>query len=279
MATTTAWIPRQTGWARSGVATIDSGETESLPIPCNGKGVVRLGLPEMTGTSLTFKVQAFAPGDPSAPTADPPFRELVDASGQPVTVTITGQDVVVVPDLSGCYAFTIVSNAAEGAARAIEVSMVGEPGVGPFSASSAGGTTAQSRVARKTVTFTGAAGAGAVGTVNVFTVTGRVIIEAIVPYCSTNLGEAAPTATVALGVADVPELFVAATTSTAIDAGEYWTSTTPTAGGVAIPAAMQLVAVDSDIIITCAAQNTNAGVIAFTVIWTADTAGASVVAA
>ncbi|MDA1010525.1 MAG: hypothetical protein O2888_03515, partial [Chloroflexi bacterium] len=126
MVTTTAWISKQTGYAISGIATIDNGETATLAIPCHGKAVVRLGLPELTGTSLTFTVQAFRPDDPAAPTTDPPFRPLVDDSGNDVTVTVAGADSVIIPELSGCYAFTIVSGSSEAAAREIEVSMVGD---------------------------------------------------------------------------------------------------------------------------------------------------------
>lgn len=113
---------------RSGYATIDSGETATLPIPCHGRALVRLGFPNaFTGTTVTFTVQAFPPADPAAPTVAPVFRPLYDDAGNQVTVTATDNSSVEVPELSGCYAFTIVSSGAEGAARSIEVQMVGEP--------------------------------------------------------------------------------------------------------------------------------------------------------
>lgn len=141
MATVTPFEYRQgdpTGNGRnreivSGFATIDINETATLPIPCGGRSVVRLGLPTLTGTSLSFTVQPFPPADPAAPTLDPPFRTLRDRDGNTVTVAVGGTGVVEVPQLSGCYAFTIVSGSAQAAAREIEVQMVGANPV-PFEA-------------------------------------------------------------------------------------------------------------------------------------------------
>ncbi len=116
---------------------------------------------------------------------------------------------------------------------------------------------------RKTVTFTGAAGLGAAGAVSLFTITGRVQVLAIVPYCSTNLTETGGTATLALGVTGSTALFIAATGATGIDAGEFWVDTSPDAAGIAIPAALQNVAIAADIIATVADATINAGVIAF----------------
>lgn len=113
---------------RSGYATIDINETATLAIPCHGRALVRLGFPStFTGTTVTFTVQAFPPADPAAPTIAPVFRPLYDDAGNLVTVTATDNSSVEVPELSGCYAFTIVSGSSEAAARSIEVQMVGEP--------------------------------------------------------------------------------------------------------------------------------------------------------
>lgn len=121
------------------------------------------------------------------------------------------------------------------------------------------------KTARATVTFDGTAGAGATGTaVTVFTTTGEVEIISLVPYCTTLLTEAAPTATVALGVTGSTALFVAATTSTDIDANEFWVDTAPDANGIALPAALQNIVITDNIIVTPATQNTTAGVIEFT---------------
>lgn len=127
MATVTAFSEKQnTPQIISGLATIDNGETATLAIPCHGRALVRLGIPSaFTGTSLTFTVQAYRPADPAAPTLAPPFRPLRDAAGNLVTVTVGADRVVEVAELAGCYAFTIVSGSAEGAAREIEVQCVG----------------------------------------------------------------------------------------------------------------------------------------------------------
>src|SRR3990167_10262985 len=89
-----------------------------------------------------------------------------------------------------------------------------------------------------TVTFTGAANLGEVGAVPLFTVTGEVLIERIVPFCTVNLTEAAPTATLALGVTGSTGLFIAATTATDIDANTFWVDTGPDANGIAVPSSL-----------------------------------------
>ena len=118
-----------------------------------------------------------------------------------------------------------------------------------------------------TVTFTGAANLGAVGAVPLFTVTGEVVVERIVGFCTTNLTEAAPTATLALGVTGSTALFIAATTATGIDADLFWVSTTPTANGIAIPAAAKDIAITDNIIGTVATQAVNGGVLRVDVWW------------
>jgi hypothetical protein len=119
----------------------------------------------------------------------------------------------------------------------------------------------------KTVTFTGAANLGAVGAVPLYTVTGEIEVVRLVPSCTVDLTEAAPTATLALGVTGSTALFVAATTGTAIDAGEFWMSTTPTANGLAIPAALKEIAITDNIIGTVAAQAVNGGAIRLDLWW------------
>lgn len=110
------------------------------------------------------------------------------------------------------------------------------------------------RLVSKTLTFTGAANLGAVGSSTLFTVTGEVEIERIVPMCTVNLTDTgtAGTPTLALGVTGSTSLFVAATTTTAIDAGEFWVDTSPDADGVAIPAACKDIAITDDILATVA---------------------------
>ena len=140
-------------------------------------------------------------------------------------------------------------------------------------------TPARSQLQRtsKTVTFTGAANLGAVGAVPIFTVTGTVLVVYLIPLCTVLLTEAAPTATLALGVTGSTSLFVAATTGTAIDANEFWFSTTPTAAGLALPAALKDIPVAANIIGTVGAQAVDSGAIRFDLWWLGISSGSSVV--
>lgn len=119
----------------------------------------------------------------------------------------------------------------------------------------------------KLVTFTGAANLGAVGDVPIFTVTGEILVVRLVPFCTVDLTEALATAGILLGITTSTSLFIAATTATVIDAGEFWTSTVPTAGGVAVPAALRDVAITDNILATVATQAVNGGAIRFDVLW------------
>lgn len=118
-----------------------------------------------------------------------------------------------------------------------------------------------------TVTFTGASGLGAVGAVPIFTVTGEVLVERLVAFCTVNLTEALATATLALGVTGSTTLFVAATSATTIDANEFWVDGTPIANGVAVPAALKDIAITDNIIGTVATQAVNGGAIRFDIWW------------
>lgn len=135
------------------------------------------------------------------------------------------------------------------------------------------------RSVTKSITFTGAANLGAVGAVPLYTVTGEVLVVALIPRCETNLGEAAATATLALGVTGSTSLFIGATNAVDIDADEFWVDTSPDAAGVALPAALKDIAITADIIGTVAAQAVNAGVLEFVLYWLPLSADANVVAA
>lgn len=124
---------------------------------------------------------------------------------------------------------------------------------------------------RKTITFTGAAGAGAVGTVTVFTITGRVWVQSLSAFCTTDLTEAGATATIECGHAGDTDAFIAQTTATAIDTNEWWNGTTPASGGYTQPdsltAGYQTTArnklLSANVILTIGTQNVTAGVIIF----------------
>lgn len=128
--------------------------------------------------------------------------------------------------------------------------------------------------ATKTLTFTGAANLGEAGTnATVFTVTGEVLIVALVPFCTTLLTEAAPTATVSLGTPGGGTLLIGTTNSVDIDADEFWVDTTPDANGVPLPSAssppygLKDIVLTSDVVVVCATQNTTGGVIRFDCWW------------
>ena len=61
---------------------------------------------------------------------------------------------------------------------------------------------------RKTVAFDGTAGNGAVGTVNVFTITGRVIVERLSAYVSVVLASTSSLGTLSLGTTSDTVYFV-----------------------------------------------------------------------
>ena len=127
------------------------------------------------------------------------------------------------------------------------------------------------RYATKSVTFTGAANFGATGTAaTLFTVTGEVLVVALVPFCTTLLTlSGTPTdGSLALGVTGSAALFVAATNVLDIDANEFWVDTVPDPYGVALPAALRDIVITDNVIATSAGtDNCNAGVIRFSVYW------------
>lgn len=140
---------------------------------------------------------------------------------------------------------------------------------------------AQPTLTHKSITFTGAAGLGLVGNVPLFTVTGEVLIQAIVPYVVDDLTEAGQGSTLALGVTNATTLFIGATLVVNLDTGEFWTE--PTGAGVAdsgitVPAALKDAAISSNIVGTVAVQNCDGGTLRFDVYWRPLSASATVVA-
>src|SRR3990172_4957165 len=124
------------------------------------------------------------------------------------------------------------------------------------------------RHARKTITFDGTAGLGAVGTaVTIFTTTGKILLHYITAYCTTDLGQALATAQISLGTATQVTRFVAATNSTAIQENEWWVTGTPTVGSIDLPDICQNVFVSENVVINPTAQNTNAGVLVIDAIY------------
>lgn len=130
----------------------------------------------------------------------------------------------------------------------------------------------------KTVAFTGAAGLGAVGTVNLFTVTGNIAFR-LVAYCTEDLVSAGG-GTAEVGVASNTAAIIAQTTGTAIDNGEIWYNATPVAGVTATSNFAQFTIVNgSDIILTVGTANITDGTIVFDLYWSPLDATSAVAAA
>ena len=128
-----------------------------------------------------------------------------------------------------------------------------------------------------TVTFTGASTLGLAGSNTTwFTVTGEILVVAIVPFCTLGLDESGATATITLGVTTATTLFIAATNSVEIDTNEFWVDTTPDANGIALPAALKDIVITDNIISACAVTNTNVGTMRVDLYWMPLSADASV---
>ena len=127
----------------------------------------------------------------------------------------------------------------------------------------------------KTVTFTGAAGAGATGSVLVATITGLVEILKLIPVCTADLIGA--TATISLGVVGAVTQFVGVTTATTIDNGQYWLSTTPGILGLAVPSALKEIIIAANIVMDVLVQAVTGGSLRFDITWRPVSAGASLV--
>src|SRR4051794_39956779 len=121
------------------------------------------------------------------------------------------------------------------------------------------------RIVRKTLTFDGNANTGAVGSVPIFTGTGRILIVALTPICTTSLVSAGG-GTITLGVTGSTGRLISSTPATAItSSAQVWTSTTPGAGAFIVGSALTNVAVATNVnvLATVATGAITAGVIEF----------------
>lgn len=127
----------------------------------------------------------------------------------------------------------------------------------------------------KAFTPTGVAGNGAVGTVNIFTITGTVLCRAagmgIVDLVSAGGG------TVALGISGNANAFITATTATDIDAGEGWVDATPSTGENLV--AQHKIMKDVTVVITVATGDVTAGQTDLYMLWRPLSPGAKILAA
>lgn len=133
------------------------------------------------------------------------------------------------------------------------------------------------RTHNKTIAFTGAAGLGAVGTVAIGTVTGRVFIHRITAYCTESLVSAGG-GTLSLGVTGATTFFVASTTATDIDTGEWWFDNSPDAAAFDISASTGAFTsvIAADIIATVGTGDITDGTIVFEVVWEPVSVGGSI---
>lgn len=113
----------------------------------------------------------------------------------------------------------------------------------------------------KTVTLDGTAGNGAVGTVAIASVTGRIIMTGGIVYCSASLEGA--TATIELGTANNTAGIVPQSTATDFDAGEFWRDTSPEAEW----SGRMIFAIAADIILTIGTAAVTAGTLEFLFPW------------
>ena len=132
------------------------------------------------------------------------------------------------------------------------------------------------QVVRKTVTFDGSAGNGAVGTVSLFNVTGFVIAK-IIARCTTLLAGA--TATIEVGIAGNTAFIIAQSTGTDVDANEIWHDATPDSTIELASVIKEVVINGSNIILTVATADVDSGVIEFNCFYEPLSAGAVVEAA
>ena len=145
----------------------------------------------------------------------------------------------------------------------------------------------QEKHARSTIAFDGAAGNGAQGTVDVFSITGRVLVTKIIGFCTESLAGA--TSTIELGDTTDTNGFIAQTTATDLDVNEWWGDTT--AGSTlssmsifTVSSSGQVVsltnkAMSVDIIILVGTADCTNGTIVFDVWYTPITDGGSLAAA
>lgn len=114
---------------------------------------------------------------------------------------------------------------------------------------------------RKTITFDGTAGNGAVGTVAIASVIGAVLIREGAIRCVADLIGGA---TIELGCAGATAAIVAQTTATDIDANEFWQDSSPE---LRASPAITARAVGGNIILTIGSANITAGVLEFYFYW------------
>lgn len=116
---------------------------------------------------------------------------------------------------------------------------------------------------RKTITFDGTSGNGAVGTVNLGTVTGSVILKDLVAVCKSDLVSGGG-GSVSLGTSGLVQGLLATTLATDLDQSEVWDGASPKLG-----VASHIVdkTVTQNLILTITTAAITGGSIEFTGLW------------
>lgn len=128
----------------------------------------------------------------------------------------------------------------------------------------------------KSVTFTGAAGLGAQGTVSLFTVTGDIMCK-LIAKCSVDLAGA--TATIEAGVTGNTAFLHGQETATNIDNGDVVTSDAGTKVGGGLALNEYFVSGGLDIFATVATADITAGALSYLLLWRPVSDDGAVVAA
>lgn len=105
------------------------------------------------------------------------------------------------------------------------------------------------KISSKTVTFSNTS-----GTVNLFTVTGDVIVR-IIALCTTNVASAAA-GSVSVGISGTTDAILPATLGTDLDAREIWHDNSPSSEIESLSDSLKeyVITDGDDIILTCSAQ-------------------------
>ena len=124
---------------------------------------------------------------------------------------------------------------------------------------------------QKSITFTGAAGLGAIGNVVFFTITGGVHVVSLDAFITTSFTEDAGTgvSSCSLGVVSATTLFVAAVLSSSlVSTTPLWYTVTPNATGIALDAKYKDIAIAANIVMAVTSTGTklvNGGTLTLTV--------------
>lgn len=127
--------------------------------------------------------------------------------------------------------------------------------------------------ATKAVTFSNTS-----GTVNLFTVTGDVVLR-IIAVCTTNLASAAA-GSISVGIAGTTDAILPVTLATDIDAREIWKDNAPASEIEAVSSSVRdyFITDGNDVILTCSAQ-IDSGAITFYGFWVPASSDGAVTAA